>query len=334
MKIIEDKTFKDLTTFRIGGKIKYYIEVADIKEIAEAVLFAKKNNLQIFIIGGGSDLLAGDSEFDGLVVKYIGNSISYLGEGKIKAEADAGWDDFVEFAINKGLQGMECMAGIPGTVGASPIQNIGAYGQELKDVFESLNAYDIEKEQMVSFGKSDCQFGYRESIFKQKSHWQKYLITEVTLKLVEGGKPAVNYDSLKGLIGENPTLREVANAIVKIRRSKLEDPKLIGNAGSFFKNPIISAEQKNKLEQEFPDVKIFPFGDKYKVPAAWLIEKTGWKGKSYKEAGVSKKHALILINVNGKAKAEDIYKFSEMILNDIDRKFGIKLEREVQIINF
>lgn len=333
MQIIETKTFKDLTTFHIGGNIKYFIEVSNNKEIGEAVSFAKKNNLKIFILGGGSDFLAGDGEFDGLVIKFVGKNITHPGDGVLKAEAGAWWDDVVEFAVENNLQGIECMSGIPGTVGASPIQNIGAYGQELDDVFESLNAFDIEKEQFVSFNKEDCKFGYRESIFKEKSHWQRYLITDITLKLEENGKPKAEYESLKGNIPDNPSLKDIRDAVLRVRNSKLEDPKILGNAGSFFKNPIIGSGEKERLEKDYPEIKIFPFEDKFKVSAAWLIEKAGWKGKIHKGAGVSSKHALVLVNADGRATASHVLELSDLIIKDIKEKFGVELEREVQLIN-
>ena len=333
MKIIENKTFKDLTTFRIGGKIKYYAEAKNRKEVEEATRFAKSKNLPIIIIGGGSDFLASDKVFEGLAIKFIGSKVSIDGD-KVTAEAGMSWDKLVEYTVKNNLQGIECLSGIPGTVGASPIQNIGAYGQELADTFISLTAYNTAEAKSIIFNKNDCMFGYRESIFKEKSHWQKYIITDITLKLYKNGSPRANYESLRGSIGNNPTLADVRKAVLEVRSEKLENPNKVGNAGSFFKNPIISVDQKNRLEREYPDVKVFPFGDEFKVPAAWLIENTGWKGKAYRGAGVSSKHALILINADGRAKAEDILKLSEMIINDVYKKFGVKLEREVQLINF
>ncbi len=333
IKLIEGKTFKDLTTFHIGGEIKYYIEVKDKKEIEEAVCFAKKENLNIFTIGSGSDLLVSDSEFVGLVIKFIGNKYT-IEDNLITAEAGMGWDELVALTVEKNLEGIECMSGIPGKVGGAPIQNIGAYGQELADNFEKLTAYNFETEEFVEFNKKDCHFGYRESIFKEKSHRQKYLIIDVTFRLNKNAKPKTNYDSLKGLVGEDSTLLEVREAVLKVRNEKLDNPKEVGNAGSFFKNPIIEMELKNKLEKDYPDVKIFPFDEKYKVSAGWLIDKAGWKGKTHKGAGVSSKNALLLINTTGNAKSSDVVELSEMIIKDIDEKFRIKLEREVQLINF
>jgi UDP-N-acetylmuramate dehydrogenase len=241
----------------------------------------------------------------------------------------------VEESVAKGLQGLECLSGIPGTVGAAPIQNIGAYGQELKDTFVSLEAYDITKEKIVTFSKDDCKFGYRESIFKSQDYWQKYIISSITLKLIKNGKPKADYESLKNYItSENSTLLDVRNSVLKVRAERLEDPNEVANAGSFFKNPIITSDEKAKLESKFPDVKTYPFEDGFKIPAAWLVENAGWKGKTYKNAGVSPKHALILINKTGHASAKEIYELSEQIISDVNKKFGIKLEREVQLINF
>jgi UDP-N-acetylmuramate dehydrogenase len=333
MKILENKSFKDITTFRIGGHIKYFAEVHNRKELEESVCFAKSNKTPIFTIGGGSDFLANDKPYDGLVIKYMADAISVSGDS-VTAEAGLSWEKLVEYSVKNDLQGIECLSGIPGTVGAAPIQNIGAYGQEIKDTFLRLTAFDIEKEKFVVFDNRDCKFGYRESVFKEKSHWQKYIITDITLKLNKGGKPSVNYESLSGRVKENPTLENVRMAILEVRREKLEDSGKIGNAGSFFKNPIVSLTQKSKLEKEFPGIKIFPFGNEFKVSAAWLIENAGWKAKAYKSAGVSSKHALILINATGEAKAEDILELSEKIIEDVNNKYGIKLEREVQLINF
>lgn len=333
LRIYDNKKFSDLTTFRIGGPIKYYAEVKNKDEVCEAVAFAKENKLKIFILGGGSDFLASDADFDGLVVKYIGSGFKMAGDS-ITAEAGMEWDKLVEEIVNKNLQGVECLSGIPGTVGAAPIQNIGAYGQELKDTFVNLTAYDIDKGKFVIFDKNDCKFGYRESIFKEKSHWQKYIITDITLKLKSNAKPGVIYESLRATINENSSLAEIRAAVLKVRSEKLEDPKVIGNAGSFFKNPVIDSDKKEHLEKDYPDLKVFPFNGKFKISAAWLIEEAGWKGKSLGMAAISPKHSLILINPGNNANASDILKLSEAVISDVEDKFGVKLEREVQLINF
>lgn len=334
--------FSDLTTFKLGGKIKKYFEIKDKKEIKDTVSQIKKLKLPIFIIGEGSDVLVSNKNFEGAVVRYIPDSISFEENGKIVSEAGANWDRLVEEAVKRNLSGIESLSGIPGTVGASPIQNIGAYGVELKDTFVSLEAFDIKEEKFVTFTKEQCGFGYRESIFKQKENWQRFIITSVTFKLTKGKYAKTKYDSLKKYISsKKPTISEIREAVLKARDDKLENPKEIGNAGSFFKNPIIDLDKKREIESHFPNAKIFPFegntsnkGDSFKVYAGWLIEKAGWKGKVYKSAAVSEKHALILINKGGKSIPQDVFDLSEKIIVDVYAKFGIKLEREVQLINF
>ncbi len=333
MKIKKDKQFKDLTKFRIGGKIKAYAEAKTKEEVAKAVSFAKSHSLPVFILGGGSDILAGDGNFDGLVIKFIGKGYRIKGD-IITAEGGMKWDELVHISVKNNLQGIECLSGIPGKVGAAPIQNIGAYGQELKDTFVSLEAFDIKNERFVTFNNKDCKFAYRESVFKNKNNWQKFIIVEITLRLRKNIKPEVNYESLKKYVGKNPSLQNVRDAVLKVRSEKLEDTKKVGNAGSFFKNPIVSLSKKEELEKIYPDIKFFPSGKNIKIPAAWLIEKAGWKGKTYKNAAVSEKHALCLINKTGKAKASEIFKLAEMIEKDIQKKFGITLTKEVQLINF
>lgn len=333
MKIIENKTFKDLTTFRVGGKVKYYVEVEDVNDIAEAVKFSKDRGLPIFILGGGSDFVASEKEFNGLVIKYIGDSYHIDGE-YVTAEAGMEWDRLVKVTVENSLQGLECLSGIPGTVGASPIQNIGAYGAEISNTFYKLEAYNLDDNSIVTFDKEDCEFGYRESIFKRPNYWQKYLIMNVTFELNKNTKGMISYESLKGVVPENASIKEIREGVLKIRSEKLENPAKHGNAGSFFKNPVISGTQKEKLINNFPEAKIYPFKEDFKVSAAWLIEKAGLKGKEMGGAAVSSKHSLILINKTGSAKAKEIYDLSEFIISEIYKKYGIKLEREVQLINF
>lgn len=321
--IVNGTSFKDITTLKVGGKIKYYFEVKSKDELVEKIKFAKKNNLKVFVIGGGTDIAVSDNDFNGVVIKYIGNSSEFTVVGSytlVTAEAGMNWDDLVKVSVDKNLQGMECLSGIPGTVGASPIQNIGAYGQELSNVFVELNAYDIENEKFVKFNKDDCKFGYRESIFKQKEYWQKYIITDITLKLNE-------YKD------KDLELQTIRDEILRVRSEKLEDPNEIPNAGSFFKNPIVSLAKKDKILKEHPDLKYFPFNDKIKIPAGWLIEKTGWKGKSLGSVKVSDKHALIITNPEGRGGFNDVKKLADKITEDVKSMFGITLEPEVQYIN-
>ncbi|HJY99049.1 MAG TPA: UDP-N-acetylmuramoyl-L-alanine--D-glutamate ligase, partial [Patescibacteria group bacterium] len=331
-------TFADLTTFGIGGAIGKLFEVKTKEELIVAVNTAKKENLPVFVLGGGSDILVGDAGFSGVVIKFTGSGVTFSGS-EVNAQAGCVWDDLVDLAVDRNLQGIECLSGIPGTVGAAPIQNIGAYGQELADTFISLTAYDITKGKFVKFNKEDCKFAYRESIFKDPKHWQKYVITDITLKLNKDKSPDVKYDSLKVYLADkkikDPSLANVREAVLTIRRGKFEDPKEAGNAGSFFKNPIVNEEKAKSLMEKFPGIplRVQPNGA-YKGSAGWFIEQAGWKGKTHKNAAVSSRHALILINPEGKATAEEIIELSDKIIADVKEKFGITLEREVQVINF
>lgn len=309
--------FKDLTTFKIGGSIRYFFRVDSLKDLIETVKFAKIKKLPIFIIGEGSDILVSDKYFNGVVIKYTENNIE-INNNIVSAKAGVVWDKLVKFTVDNMLQGMECLSGIPGTVGASPIQNIGAYGQELSDTFISLKAYDIQDEKVVVFNKKQCMFGYRESIFKRKDYWQKYIILEVSFKL----KKVEGIDLLKS-----------RDDILKLRKQKLEDPKKVPNAGSFFKNPIITLNKKLDLEKKYSDMQFYPVKNKYKISAGFLIEKAGWKGKKMGPAQVSPKHALILTNPNGKSKFDDIKKMADSIIADVYKLFKIKLDPEVQYIN-
>ena len=310
-------SFKDLTTLKIGGKIKYFFEVRNKKELVEKVGFAKKNKVAIIILGGGSDILAGDRNFNGVVIKYINNKLQIIGSNVI-AGAGVIWDDLVKETVSKDLSGVERLSGIPGTVGAAPIQNIGAYGQELSDTFVSLTAYDIENRKFTKFNKDACHFGYRKSIFKDKKYWQKFIITDVVFKLNKN---------------KNLDLNKIRQDILKIRDEKLENPKNIPNAGSFFINPFVNLKTKERLEKKYPDMKFYPVDDKFKIFAGFLIEKAGWKGKSLGPVKVSDKHALVITNPRGIGHFKDIIKLVEAITKDVYKKFGLKLEPEVQYIN-
>lgn len=341
MRLKRNIPISNLTTFKTGGTARYYAEVDTKKELLGAIEFAKRNALPMFVIGGGSDILVSDKGHGGLVIKYSGNRISFSDEGKdsvsVTAEAGADWDKLVEESVKRNLQGIELMSGIPGTVGASPIQNIGAFGQELKDSFLKLSAYDLKVGRFVVLSKEDCKFSYRDSIFKSGKDKGRYVIVEITLVLNKNKKPHVEYQSLlkhledKGL--KSPTLSEARDAVIELRGHKLEDPKIIGNAGSFFKNPIVSKEKLNELLKDYPDIPNHPHEGKVKLFSGWLIEKTGWKGKKHKKAAVSVKNALVLTNP-GEATSKDIKDLAEQITKDVHKKFGVKLEPEVQFIGF
>jgi UDP-N-acetylmuramoylalanine--D-glutamate ligase/UDP-N-acetylmuramate--L-alanine ligase/UDP-N-acetylenolpyruvoylglucosamine reductase len=329
IEIKENVGLKGLTTFKIGGKAKYYAEINNEEEVLEVSKFARENNLRTFILGGGSDVLISDRGFGGIVIKFTGASIK-IQKNIITAEAGLLWDKLVECSIENNLEGMECMSGIPGTVGASPVQNIGAFGQEVKDVLLSLRVFEFESGKFKTFSNKDCRFDYRDSFFKRPENWQKYLITSATFKLNENVDPKVIYESLSNYLKDNnitdPSLKDIRHAVLKLRKEKLEDPKDKGNAGSFFKNPVV--------DSPIPGIPSYPFGKKHKLFAGWLIDKAGWKGKVFDGAGVSSKNALFLINRSGSASSDGVLKLFRMITNDVKEKFGIKLEPEVQFIGF
>jgi UDP-N-acetylmuramate dehydrogenase len=240
----------------------------------------------------------------------------------------------VTYAIDHELGGIENLSLIPGTVGAAPIQNIGAYGVELESVFESLMAIRIGDGERVRFSKTDCEFGYRDSIFKKKARDQ-YIITSVTLRLQRDHQVNTSYEPLKDALKQKgidqPTIRDVSDAVIRIRQSKLPDPAVIGNAGSFFKNPVVSMDEFEPLKEKYPGMPHFAFDTEHvKVPAGWLIEQAGWKGKSIGKAGSYEKQALVLVNL-GQATGEEIWHFAQEIISGVEKQFGIHLDTEVNL---
>ncbi len=327
----------DYNTFGIDVNAKAFIVVKEISQLIELynVGYFQKKHL---ILGGGSNILL-TNNFDGIVIKidFKGKLILNEDDDSVLLEIGAGenWHDLVLFAIQNQWAGIENLSLIPGTVGAAPMQNIGAYGVEIKNVFEYLFAFEKKSGQVVKFDLEDCEFGYRTSVFKTSLR-DKYIITRVCLRLKKNAELNISYgaisETLKSMEIDNPGIRDISNAVIKIRRSKLPDPNEIGNAGSFFKNPVISKQHFQTLKEKHPDIPSYAIDQKsVKIPAGWLIEKAGWKGKIHKNSGVHEKQALVLVN-KGKASGNDVLELSEMILDDIKNKFGIQLEREVNII--
>jgi UDP-N-acetylmuramate dehydrogenase len=343
MKISKNVALNKFTTFKVGGKAKYFLKVKDQKELLEAVKFAQEQNLPIFILGGGSDILMSDKGFRGLVIKFIGKKVAVVEDKKdhvlLNAEAGLDWDELVALSVKNNWQGIECMSGIPGSVGAAPIQNIGAYGQELKDTFVKLLAYDVKNRKFVEFNKRKCKFAYRESVFKKPKNKGRYIIVNITHKLKKNGKTKVIYESLKKYLKKkgikSPSLMDIREAVLTLRGQKLEDPKRVGNAGSFFKNPIITKAKLKKIRKKYSDIPSYDVGkNKVKLFAGWLVEKAGWKGKTHKRAKVSDKHALVIINPSGKATAKEVRELADKIIADVKDKFDVILEPEVQYIDF
>ncbi|HCO19735.1 MAG TPA: UDP-N-acetylenolpyruvoylglucosamine reductase [Flavobacteriaceae bacterium] len=339
MKIQENISLKNYNTFGVEAKAHYFVEVHDLHELKYATEFAKINHIKILFLGGGSNLLF-TQDFDGLVIKLNLKGISeeILDENHVLVSAKAGenWHEFVLYTLSKNYGGLENLSLIPGNVGTCPIQNIGAYGTEIKDHFVSCKALNLETSEIEELSLEDCKFGYRDSIFKTSAKG-KYVIVEVTFKLttqnhlIKTEYGAISTE-LKSLGIENPTIQEVSKAVINIRQSKLPNPAEIGNAGSFFKNPSIPLAQFENLKEKFPEIQGYANGNFVKVPAGWLIENAGWKGKQIGNVASHKLQALVIINATGNASGKEIYDFSTQIIDSVKEKYGIELEREVNIL--
>ncbi len=337
MKIQENISLKPFTTFGIDKKAKFFTTVETLDELKAALLAAKEKQLPVFILGGGSNILL-TRDIDGLVIKLEIKGINLVKEDgdELWVEVGAGemWHELVLHSIAQDWAGLENLSLIPGTVGASPMQNIGAYGVEIKDVFDSLQAMHRETLEMQTFDAEACLFGYRESVFKQNFKDQ-FVITSVTFRLSKTPNFHLEYGAIREVLAANgidqPSIRAISDAVIQIRQSKLPDPKEIGNAGSFFKNPTIPSSQFDALKSSYPSIPGYPSAEGVKVAAGWLIEQTGWKGKRIGEVGVHAKQALVLVNYGG-GTGEEIKKLSEQIQASVYDKFGVQLQAEVNFI--
>jgi UDP-N-acetylmuramate dehydrogenase len=337
MKIQENISLKPLNTFGIAKNARFFTAVSNIDTLKEVLKWAKDKNQNVLILGGGSNLLL-TKDFDGLVVKIEIKGINLVHEDTdyiwVKVGAGEVWNDLVLYAIGKNWAGIENLTLIPGTVGASPMQNIGAYGVELKEVFESLEALNRSSLEMEIFTAQDCKFGYRESVFKHELKDQ-YVICSVLFRLKKKPEFHVDYGAIQDVLKEKGitelSIKAVSDAVSEIRMSKLPDPKEIGNAGSFFKNPTISQTQFSELKSIFPQIPGYPTLEGIKVPAGWLIEQAGWKGKRIGEVGVHAKQALVLVNY-GNGDGAEIKALSEKVMLSVSEKFGISLHPEVNFI--
>jgi len=342
MNIQNNISLKNLNTFGIDVYAKHFASFESIDDLDE--IFASKQpqtsnlKLQTLVLGGGSNILF-TKNVDGLVLKNEIKGIEMIREDAdhmyVKAGAGENWHSFVLYCLKNNYAGVENLALIPGNVGASPMQNIGAYGIEIKDVFHSLEAFDMDEMKTVLFDKEACSFGYRESVFKNK-YKGRFIITSVTYKLSK--KPLFNtsYGAIEAELEKMKvpalSIQAIAQAVINIRSSKLPDPKQIGNAGSFFKNPEIENSQFEKLKNDFPNIIGYKLENgNVKLAAGWMIERCGWKGYRKGDAGCHEKQALVLVNY-GNAKGSDIYDLSSEILDSVYKKFGVQLEREVNIV--
>ena len=329
-------SLKPYNTFGIDVTAEYFAEINSVDELQS--ILKEYNTVPLLILGGGSNIVF-TKNVEGLVIRMNTKGIEKTKEDDthvwVKVQAGENWHEFVQWSLTQNYGGLENLSLIPGNVGTSPMQNIGAYGVEIKDVFDSLEALEIATGAIKTFTLSDCAFGYRESVFKRELKG-KYIIISVTYCL---NKPPHTLHTSYGAIQhelesmkiENPTIQEVSKAVIQIRKSKLPDPKQIGNSGSFFKNPTVPKAIFQNLQQKYPSIPSYPIDEQtVKIPAGWLIEQSGWKGKRIGDAGVHTQQALVLVNY-GNATGQEILNLSQQIIQDIQNQFGITLEREVNI---
>ena len=337
MHIQQNISLKPYNTFGIDAKAKYFVSINSITELKEVL--QSKDYPDKFILGGGSNMLL-TKDIKALVIHINIKGIEILSEKNdivlVKANAGENWHEFVLWCLKHNFGGIENLSLIPGNVGSAPIQNIGAYSVELKDVFVSCEAIEVNSLELKTFTNKECKFDYRESIFKQDAKG-KFIITSVTFQLSKDKhllhtEYGAISNQLKEMNIENPTIQDVSKAVIAIRQSKLPDPKEIGNSGSFFKNPIISTQHFNSLKTIFPDIPSYNVSEKeVKVPAGWLIEKAGFKGKTFGNYGVHKHQALVLVNYGG-ATGKDILILAKLIQKTVKQIFNIEIETEVNVI--
>jgi UDP-N-acetylmuramate dehydrogenase len=338
MMIQENISLKPYNTFGIDVRAKYFASFRSVEELAELLNYKPLITKSKLILGGGSNILF-TKNYDGLVLKNEVKGIEIIKEDDhyvyIRVGAGENWHQFVLYCLQYNLGGVENLSLIPGNVGASPMQNIGAYGVEIKDVFYDLEALHLKDKKAHTFTLNDCEFGYRESVFKKK-YKNQFVITSVTFRLHK--QPVFNTtygainQELENMGVKKLSIQAISQAVINIRSSKLPDWKIIGNAGSFFKNPIIEEHKFHELKRMFPNMVAFPSGERFtKLAAGWLIEQCGWKGYRDGDVGCYTKQALVLVNY-GNAKGDEVYKLSEKIIQSVKKKFGVELEREVNVI--
>ena len=336
-KIHNDFSLKKFNTFGIEANARQFVAVTSVVELVEILQQHRDQNK--FILGGGSNMLL-TQDIDALVIHIDlkGNKVLQENDDWVWVECQAGenWHEFVLWTLARNYGGLENMSLIPGNVGTTPVQNIGAYGAEIKDTMISCEAIKIDTFETKTFSNADCHFGYRESIFKQEAKDQ-YIITSVVFQLTKR-KHKINtaYGDIQAELAkngiENPTIQDVSNAVIAIRQSKLPDPKELGNSGSFFKNPILLKTDFEKIHAKFPEMKYYDVSEsEVKVPAGWLIEQAGFKGKRFGDAGIHKNQALVLVNY-GNATGQEILAVSKDVQKTIFEKFGIHIEAEVNVI--
>lgn len=335
MTIQENIPLAQYTTFKIGGPAKYFCVVTNEDELVEAIKFAKDKKIHWFVLGGGSNLLISDEGFHGLVIKIENRGITYI-DDLVTASAGEVWDDFVADTISHGFGGLENLSAIPGTVGATAVQNIGAYGSDVSNIIESVRVLDTTNLEFINMSNPDCSFDYRDSIFKHQKG--RFVVVSITFKLEKDKKVNIEYKDLaeyfSGKNVKEPSILEVRNAVIEIRNNKLPDWKMWGTAGSFFKNPIVTIKEFNKLKKKYPDLPSFPESeDTVKIPLGWILDKIcKLKGQSVGHVGVYEKQALVVVAKPGASSAE-VVELTRKMQEEVKKKTGIIIEAEVEWVN-
>ena len=335
MQIQENIPLAPLTTFGIGGPARFFALVENVEELEESLDFARDRQLKVFVLGGGSNVLVGDKGFDGLVIKIEIKGIEEV-VGLCVAGAGERWDALVEYSVQKNLWGIENLSGIPGSVGGSTVQNVGAYGQALSQTLEWIEVYDTYARRVLRLAKSDCAFGYRRSIFKESDG--RYIVLRVALKLSATGTPSVSYKDLREMFLErSPPLQEVRDAVLEIRAKKFPNTRQEGTAGSFFKNPILSAAKAEALQAKYPEMPLFalPESTDIKVPLAWFLDYRhgvmDLRGVVVGGARMYEKQFLVLV-AEKNTLAEDVKKLAVLVQKKVRETLGVEIEPEVKII--
>ncbi|SFE39996.1 UDP-N-acetylmuramate dehydrogenase [Thermoflexibacter ruber] len=338
LPIQQDFSLQAFNTFGIEAQARFFAEVQSNEDLMSLLFFKGFKNIHRLILGGGSNILL-TQDFEGLVIKIGIKGIEKIREDEesvwVNVGAGENWHEFVLYCLDNGWNGVENLSLIPGTVGAAPMQNIGAYGVEIKEVFDSLVAINMTNGELRTFTKEECKFGYRESIFKNELKNQ-YAIVNVTFRLTKKANFNISYGAVAQTLADmgvtTLSAKAISQAVIKIRQSKLPNPEQIGNAGSFFKNPEISKQLFEELKEKYPSIPSYPIDEqRVKVPAGWLIEQCGWKGKRIGNTGTHKDQALVLVNYGG-ATGQEIKSLAEQIQQSVVEKFGICLSMEVNII--
>jgi UDP-N-acetylmuramate dehydrogenase len=338
MRVEQKFSLQKYNTFALDVRAKYYIEIHNEQDVLDFLDSRNFASEKLFILGGGSNVLFLD-DFDGVVLNYTSQNVQVVSENQqqvtIKVDAGIAWHKLVEFALQNGFYGLENLALIPGRVGGAVVQNIGAYGVELKEFVESVSGINLRTGEFETFDNAHCRFAYRNSIFKSKFK-NTLIITRLNLKLSKIPRVNILYKDLQNVFNKDgniePNPKYVFETVCSLRRSKLPDVKLLPNCGSFFKNPIVDETAHQLLKGKHPDLVSFPTATgQFKVSAGWLIEKAGWKGRRIGNVGTYDRHALIIVNYGAK-KGSEIYEFADTIRSDVFEKFGILLENEVEIV--